>query len=257
MIKLKTKPPVPQTLNSAKVTRALTKIEAKLNAGQEIYSNDFPSYWLEDDVRLTLWEHQQKKCCYCERKRDPKREPDIEHFRPKTEISEVGKPGYWWLAYNWDNLFFSCKKCNQTKGTLFPVLNDQRVRDPNCDVNQENPILLHPEFEDPEEFIHYHWDISPIGIAAPIGKDTVGRGSGTIRILGLDDPNLNEERGRILLTLHGLAVKMHYAEHIGDRDFIKQTEKQIERETRSDNNFTGLRRTYFIAQGLGKYISAR
>ncbi|KHD08572.1 hypothetical protein PN36_02120 [Candidatus Thiomargarita nelsonii] len=114
MIQLKQRPPIPATLKSKKVKKIKRQIAEKIEQGEVITSEDFPSYWRKDDIKETLWEYHNRKCCYCERKRDLKRESDVEHFRPKAAVTEDKEhDGYWWLAYEWDNYFFSCKLCNQ------------------------------------------------------------------------------------------------------------------------------------------------
>lgn len=121
MIKLTQKPDIPESLQVADVRDSLARISDKVQSGEPLTDKDFSSgIWRKKDVRPVLWEHHNGKCCYCERKRDPKGEPDVEHFRPKTKTTEDGNPGYWWLAYDWSNLFFSCKACNQKKVRTFP-----------------------------------------------------------------------------------------------------------------------------------------
>ena len=255
MIRLPPKPQIPSTLTTSKITAALSKIRSKIENGQEIKAKDFPSHWLEDDVRLALWRYQHKKCCYCERIRDPKREPDVEHFRPKTEVDGVGKPGYWWLAYDWSNLFFSCKKCNQTKLAQFPMVEGAHVRTPSGNVSTEKPVLPHPVDDNPEDFISFRWEFEPLPIAVPIGKDNLHRGERSITILGLDDGDIAEQRGRLLLTLKAVAAKMMAAEHLMDKSQIKRAKREIMEATKAANEFAGFRRAFFRAEGLGEYVA--
>src|SRR5262245_40916138 len=67
----------------------------------------------------------KKKCAYCESSllTAP---GDLENFRPKATVSdEEGKSvseGYWWLAYDWNNLLLSCGTCNRLhKRNRFPI----------------------------------------------------------------------------------------------------------------------------------------
>ena len=120
MIKLSKRPTTPQGLKSAAAETAKRRVSDQVAKGETKTFNS--SLWL-DDVRSTLYDHHNKKCCYCERKRDLKREPDIEHFRPKAKVTEDAEhPGYWWLAYDWKNLFFSCRTCNQEFKKFFHVI---------------------------------------------------------------------------------------------------------------------------------------
>src|SRR5258705_11060485 len=70
----------------------------------------------------------QGKCAYCESKIVVNQPGDVEHFRPKGRVvdenfrpikirhkkkGEMNHPGYYWLAYEWNNLFPSCIVCNR------------------------------------------------------------------------------------------------------------------------------------------------
>jgi uncharacterized protein (TIGR02646 family) len=93
---------------------------------------------------------QHRKCCYCERKRDKNRESDIEHFRPKADVTEADEvhKGYWWLAYEWPNLFFSCRHCNQEhKKNHFPVANQHAVG-PTDSLLAEGALLIDPTVQE-------------------------------------------------------------------------------------------------------------
>ncbi|NVK64997.1 MAG: hypothetical protein HWE22_10440 [Flavobacteriales bacterium] len=72
----------------------------------------------DKEVRKALIKMFHGKCAYCESKITSIYNGDIEHFRPKAGYTNSGepitKPGYYWLASDWDNLLFSCPFCNQT-----------------------------------------------------------------------------------------------------------------------------------------------
>lgn len=84
--------------------------------GEESTVSGFTVY-KDRDVRKRLKEMFHGKCAYCESKILHICNGDIEHFRPKGSI-KIGtnstKPGYFWLASDWDNLLLSCPFCNQT-----------------------------------------------------------------------------------------------------------------------------------------------
>lgn len=129
------------------------------------------------------------KCAWCERIRDVSRELDVEHYRPKVEVTRwqgdppvvtdtppkeipVG-PGYWWLAFSWENYSLSCKACNQGwKRNLFPV----REPRPACEEGierTEQPLLLDPSkpFRTRD---HFAWTMDAImhGVS-PEGRATI------------------------------------------------------------------------------------
>jgi hypothetical protein len=143
--------------------------------------------------------HQElAKCAWCERVLPPSRELDVEHYRPKTEVTQwVGAPelvsatppkehslgsGYWWLAFEWSNYSLSCKTCNQGwKRNLFPIL-DRQPREEGVE-HREQPLLLDPG-EPFRTADHFRWDAE--GYMWPESD----RGQATILTCGLNRPAL-------------------------------------------------------------------
>ncbi len=143
---------------------------------------------------------QMKKCAYCERTTDLSSAP-TEHFRPKNGAwrHDPGTPQkldgdhYWWLAWTWENLLFSCVRCNDQahKANYFP-LNSKACKRPrknarletiaHLDISQEEPMLIDPATEDPLDHLQWKpvqpslprkqwsWDIS---WHSPKGRKTV------------------------------------------------------------------------------------
>lgn len=256
MIRLGHRPPAPDYLEGPTVSEKKAELENRINAGENLSSTDFPSYWLNEDVREPLWQLHLGKCCYCERKRAIRRESDIEHYRPKTMVTgENDHPGYWWLAYDWTNYLFSCKPCNQThKKNHFPLLPGSiRASGPSNDVGMERPVLLNPIDDDPERCISYDWT-SKIYVKA-LGADDDNRGSETIKILGLNDPHLMEERAEILSLLRNLAHTMIHMLHKNNMAMIEKCTADILGQTSAKKPFAGFRRAYFRSLGLEEYVA--
>lgn len=141
--------------------------------------------YTHDTVRKALERAQHGKCCYCEVLIEkPYAHSHVEHWRPKayskqSRDAEELRPGYYWLAYNWDNLFLSCHFCNSSnKGNLFPLSNpDDRARNHHADLTAERPLLLKPDgAEDPRGHIEFNEEV-------PVGKTPEGRK--TVETLGL------------------------------------------------------------------------
>ncbi len=175
-----------------KKVQALKSIKQSINKGEK---PSIKKLWTKDkdpEVKEFLHNSQYGKCCYCERERGPI-EMDIEHFRPKSEVKEnKNHQGYWWLAYEWDNLLLACKKCNNQKGTKFPLKQEsRRAFKPQDDLTKEDPFLINPLIENPEDFIEY--DIKdPIMIKAK-GKNE--RGERTVNELtGINALEVLKER---------------------------------------------------------------
>ncbi len=146
------------------------------------------------------------KCAYCETYITDFQRGDIEHFRPKAAVANevdepISHPGYYWLAYDWQNLLPSCTVCNQPttvggkkigKHNRFPVI-DQHAQAPN-EVDTEQPLLINPaspkDDDDPSK--HLAIDIDT-GLMIPLTE----RGRMCIEIFGLNQRDqLIEERRR-------------------------------------------------------------
>jgi uncharacterized protein (TIGR02646 family) len=146
-----------------------------------------------EDVKNLLRTVQDGKCCFCEAKIAHISYGDVEHYRPKAgwiqKDEKLNRPGYYWLAYDWDNLFLSCEICNQRhKKNYFPISdNTKRAISHAHLVNDESPIFIKPDTEDPEKYIEFKEEI-------PFPVDGNSRGAQTIEKLGLDRESLNERR---------------------------------------------------------------
>lgn len=160
MIRIDRPANAPIELASPAVVEAKTTIRA-IAAKRKPLSKEFPTLWGNKEVRRALWAMQRKKCGYCERRRDVNRESDIDHFRPKAEVTLApAHDGYWWLAYDWNNLLFCCRYCNQRyKLNHFPVESEaNRVGKENTPLAGERAYLIDPcdAADDPENFLAYH-----------------------------------------------------------------------------------------------------
>lgn len=141
-----------------------------------------------DTVKDQLIIDQHEKCCFCESKFLENSYGDVEHFRPKRAYQKLNSttlnyPGYYWLTYNWDNLMFSCEKCNRSyKRNQFP-LQTETTRKPYHDhpnlLEDEDTLLIDPTLEDPSAFITFLKQT-----AHPIGGNL--KGAKTIEVFKLN-----------------------------------------------------------------------
>lgn len=258
MIKLKPRPEIPPTLVSAEIRCFVEGLKKRIEAGDTLKSKDFDGkYWRKDDVKRSLFEMHCGKCCYCERKRDEKREPDVEHFRPKAAVDGVQHPGYWWLAYDWTNYFFACKKCNQQhKKTQFPLMNGS-PRAFTCEDNleEEKPFLVNPERENPEDFIGFEWRKTWGVYVKAVGLDDELRGYTTIKVTGLNEGTIPKQRAELVGILQELSETMHAAQKRGPDREVDRTAALIKKESSREREFAGFRRAFFRSAGLGDYVS--
>ncbi len=176
----------------------------------------FQSLWGEDAYKSKLMRAQHSKCGYCEREVGAGW-GDVEHFRPKGEVTELAaageetkdllKPkgrkerplsrlGYWFQAYVWSNYLISCTICNQAwKRNLFPVDQSEGPRSlpPDPDVEEE-PLLLNPfDLGAPLEHLEFD-DVGQI-------NGLTEKGRKTIETCGLDRPSLVKSRIRVVLRV--------------------------------------------------------
>ncbi|RIV22601.1 hypothetical protein DYU11_16460 [Fibrisoma montanum] len=143
-------------------------------------------------VKELLIFEQHGKCCFCEADFTANGYGDVEHFRPKagftkTLAGKLNRPGYYWLAYDWSNLFFSCQICNQRyKKNYFPLEDEtQRAKNHTFDYEAEVCQLVHPSKDNPEDHITFNRHV-------PVAKDK--RGKLSINGYGIDRPKLNTLR---------------------------------------------------------------
>ncbi len=253
----KTPPSVLRPTSESRIN-AEAAIQQIIDAGNDPRSTDFDSLWGRKPVRRALWNMQNGRCCYCERYRDKMRESDIEHFRPKTEVEEKNpsKPGYWWLAYEWENLFFACRLCNQEfKKTQFPIQGTRAISSAdNLDV--EEPYLIDAAKENPEDFIDYDFT-HPLSVN-PNGKaPNRERGNKTIEVCGLDRQDLGLQRKVIIPALRAIQNRMILALESGNEVLERRIGRQISDATTAKvkHEFVGMRRAYFRARDLGEYVA--
>ena len=153
-----------------------------------------PKLYGAKSVKNALTKAQHGKCCFCESKVQHVAYGDVEHFRPKKGYRQVdtdalGRPGYYWLAYDWENLLFSCQLCNQRyKKNLFP-LRDRNLRaiSHHDDIGDEEPLFINPALVDPAPHISFREEI-------PYAVEGSALGAASIAQLGLGRTELNERR---------------------------------------------------------------
>jgi uncharacterized protein (TIGR02646 family) len=147
-------------------------------------------------VKAQLIAEQGGKCCFCEANSTANSYGDVEHFRPKgaystTASGRLKRPGYYWLAYDWENLFFACQICNgKYKKNYFPLDNEtQRARNHTFDHRTEQVAILHPVTDEPADHLTFNQHII---------VDKTPKGQRSIKGFGLDREQLNRDRERHL-----------------------------------------------------------
>ena len=195
-----------------------------------------------NSVRNTLLEAQHRKGCYCESKFRANYPGAVEHFRPKGAVQQGRSlrreyPGYYWLAYRWENLLVSCYSCNSTyKGALFPLSNPEtRARSHRDDMDEEHPLLVDPASENPRQHVRFRGSAS---------EPLTERGRETIRVLGLDRSDLEEDRRECLAILDTFQLTLRLGEKV-DGELLERARDHLERAIRPDAKYSSMAR-YFL-----------
>lgn len=132
-------------------------------------------------VKEALRTGQHDKCAYCETQ-NPSSHDVVEHYRPwdgwrQQRRDVLGKPQYFWLAYEWENLLFACDICNDQghKGNLFPLANPaHRATAANPAHVAEDPLLINPYGPlNPEDHITWDRDVPKARNPSPYGMTTI------------------------------------------------------------------------------------
>jgi hypothetical protein len=212
-------------------------------------------------ARDVLTERQIYKCAYCELTFRDEAAP-VEHYRPKARADDVdwhalsakkrpsesdredderfargmppsrggfdrvrwvARPGYWWLAWTWENLVFGCTGCNTgVKNARFPQGKAaSALRTHEAPPGEERPLLLDPadSTEDPLDHIQYRrvyhrW--------IPTARDGSARGAWTIALLRLDtSPALLTAYDRRIRRLEAAGRSLDHARTAGDDAVIE------------------------------------
>ncbi|GAB3642382.1 HNH endonuclease family protein [Spirosoma arcticum] len=180
------------------------KFRLAADQGQTVFSFD-KSIYAHKSVKELLRSVQHNKCCFCEARINHISHGDVEHFRPKAgyqidDDQALIKPGYYWLAYDFSNLFFCCQICNQVyKKNYFPLADEsKRANSHHDDYQLEESLILHPEFDAIDEHLVFDAEIIK-------PKNGSLKGAETIKRTGLNRTSLLEERFSHLKKLRALA----------------------------------------------------
>ncbi len=184
------------------------------------------SYYSAPDVKASLILSHYGKCAFCESFIMDTDVGDVEHYRPKAEVKENNPtqsgnerlvedhPGYYWLSQTWENLFLSCKQCNQAfKGNRFDVgpdiASNNLVRDRADGGLVETALLLNPGVNvgtDPRSVLRFNPDTAEAFVVQSENMFDMPRAQSTITTVGLNRPRLLEARAAHLVRLRSLFI---------------------------------------------------
>lgn len=199
-------------------------------------------------VKNALLRAQHKKCCYCESKFRATSPGAVEHFRPKGAVQQAPRkgmlyPGYYWLAYSWNNLLVSCETCNSSyKRSLFPLADEKtRARSHHDDTETETPIFIDPASDDPRQHIRFR--------GAEIGHRT-DRGLRTIKTLGLARDDLEDARAEVLERLEVLYFVIEDLKDVVQSPKVERARRLLNKATRREAEFSAMVRDFLGPRGF-------
>lgn len=164
----------------------------QVNYDSGVSTFNFTNAYRTEEVKGALIACQHNKCCFTEAKFTGDYF-NVEHFRPKGRIDEYNGtnrsyPGYYWLGYDWDNLYLSKTRPNIShKRNFFPLYDESNRNRNHSDTRTEEPMLIDPGNEDPRDYIRFHGD-------EPKGVDAKGRGKFNIDFFDLRHSEFEEGR---------------------------------------------------------------
>jgi len=191
-------------------------IKQTTQAKQDGSSHVVTNLYKHVEVKKALKKLFRNKCAYCEGEPMSQGPWDVEHYRPKGSVKEnCAHPGYYWLAYTWDNLLPSCTFCNQLrkneagptrgKSDHFPlVVEGDRAMDPDSPLDREIPLLLNPCVDQDCE-TYFRYDIQGQILPAVPGNS---RAEKTIELCNLERRDLRDAR-TVAMEKVIKAVKIH------------------------------------------------
>jgi uncharacterized protein (TIGR02646 family) len=197
----------------------------QVDDGKEPIFNN--AIYRDKSVKIKLKKIQNGKCCYCETNIEPADYGHIDHFRPKKawlqdRNSAISRPGYYWLAYKWDNLLLACSQCNITKSCLFPLIDPTvRAASPSDNLGDEEPIFINAYEEDPEDFVFYLEEIVK-------AKHENKRGKDSIFYLQLNDRSALLEDRRTTLESYKLLLEIRTNFLNGNNALVLRTGRAIQ-----------------------------
>jgi hypothetical protein len=201
MVRINKGADVPAVL-SGKGAQEIAKLKKMKKA--EILSYKFSSaLYGHVTVKNALITLQNGKCCFCEAHVTHVAHGDVEHYRPKggwmqKDGDKLTQPGYYWLAFDYSNLYFSCQKCNQVfKKNYFPLrVPSKRARTHRTNIAREEPLIVDLGAMDPALHITFNAEVA-VGLT-DVGKETIKR-------TGLNRKELVDDRLFFLRIMRSVA----------------------------------------------------
>ncbi|WP_046757580.1 AAA family ATPase [Kordia jejudonensis] len=183
--------------------------------------------YLPDQIIDPLAKLFEYKCAFCESTlmaKKPGYESYLHRFRPDSysqgfDSKEIAPDHYWWLTYEWENLYMCCHSCSRFKSNMFPVDGKRAaIQTPHEEIaTKEKALLIDPCADDPNHYFAFDistCEITPIKDALSVlfssqidpsvlfnSEYNKQKAKATIEIFGLNRQDLIEERKIVRVKL--------------------------------------------------------
>jgi nucleoside phosphorylase len=146
------------------------------------------------------------KCAFCETKFVKVEDGALAFFRPREEALQTDGTSapdhYWWLSWEWSNLYLACAICINAKGQAFPTGKPRtRPETYGSNLQSEEPLLLDPCLDDTGLHLVFRENGE---VSAHPNSD---RGLVTIKVLDLNRESLLSARRERALLVRELLLK--------------------------------------------------
>jgi uncharacterized protein (TIGR02646 family) len=205
-----------------------------------------------------LREASSNKCWYCELAQNRSDMP-VDHFRPKNRVQGApDHPGYWWLAFDWRNLRYSCTFCNSRRRDVemkrsggkhdnFPII-EPPPRATSRGAPQDRPALLDPVVDGDTKLLTFHTNGFPIPVVEDNNAEEYKRADESIRLYHLDHAVLVRKRKTLAIDIRQFFDLAERARTEGNEDVFRKNKKEIIKRLRSKAELSIAARVY-----LGSY----
>jgi uncharacterized protein (TIGR02646 family) len=219
--------------------------------------DDNSSVWADLKPRMLTLSHG--KCWFSEAK-DCFSHWDVEHYRPKKVAKDADgsvHDGYWWLAFDWNNLRICGNAGNRKKGTFFPLRPGSSRIAPFGDVRNEDPQLLDPVDQDDPLLLSFNLEGRAIPAAHITDDWEKERVKYSVERYNLDFPQLMDKRktvwgecwNRIEEYLKELQFYHADKTNMVARDRYKQALRHVRELMRDDQELSAVARACVLSTG--------
>ena len=178
-------------------------------------------------IRRDLWRDFKGICGYCEKSCEPptrsgnsRDEETIDHFRPRNRFPA--------LSFDWQNLVYCCKQCNDAKGGQWPEPADQVNQMLKAGYVRFKQVdrYVNPNFQQGQRSAHdyfdYDVDTGEIHPADEVNDEEWSTSFRTIRDVDLNDKYFGENDPRNVRNrrLRHLGMLKNRLMHRADSEMI-------------------------------------